>query len=432
MWGRDPIRGRYVNFSWIVLFLVFLMPLQFVLGINAFAEREDALNPINWVERGNFAEKRQDLLEALTDYTEAIKKTSTDPVPLFDRARVYSMLHKNDEALKDAEGSVRIAPFFADGFALIARLQKDAGHLDDSLIAINRAISLRPSELHFKSLRGDILEMEGLYDRASSDYETVMRTDKNNVDALFAEARIKLLQNKKNEALTLLERYAGIANTPNITAVRVVTQLYISEDRPDEALEWISTHGSNDERLVEYHVQALAMLGRFSEAESILRLAPAKMSDFGETIKGQVSMATGNCGQAVLAFRRATFGSYHDAHEVWRNYGIANICTRDFRAAIVAFDEAIRLDRADALAYRYRADASRSLNLLEDAIRDAKEAIRLAGPDARLLMMLGVDEYRSRNRRLGRADYQRGCSLLQPNDLAQIELCKKQLPRMQN
>jgi predicted Zn-dependent protease len=58
----------------------------------------------------------------------------------------------------------------------------------------------------------------------------------NNIDALYAEARIKLLQNKQNEALTLLQRYAGIANIPNITAVRVVTQLLISENRPNEAL----------------------------------------------------------------------------------------------------------------------------------------------------------------------------------------------------
>ncbi len=432
MWGRDRTRGRYANLSLIIYFLAFLPSLQLVLRTHAFAERQDALNPINWVERGSFAEKRHDLVEALADYTEAIKKTSTDPIPLYDRARVYSMLHENEDALKDAEASVQISPVFADGFALIARLQRDAGHLDDSLTAINRAISLRPSELRYKSLRGDVLEREGLHDKASSDYETVIRADMNNIDALYAEARIKLLQNKQNEALTLLQRYAGIANIPNITAVRVVTQLLISENRPNEALEWISTHGSNDERLVEYHAQALAMLGRFSEAESLLRLAPEKGSDFGETIKGQVAMATGNCEQAVRAFKRATLGSYRDASDIWRNYGIANICTRKVGAAIAAFDEAIRLDHADALAYRYRADAYRSLGLLDDAIRDAKEALRLAGPDARLLMMLGVDEYRSRDRRLGRADYQRGCSLLQANELAQIDLCKKQLPHMQN
>jgi tetratricopeptide (TPR) repeat protein len=91
-------------------------------------------------------------------------------------------------------------------------------------------------------------------------------------------------------------------------------------------------------------------------------------------------MATGNCEQAVRAFKRATLGSYRDASDIWRNYGIANICTRKVGAAIAAFDEAIRLDHADALAYRYRADAYRSLGLLDDAIRDAKKRFGLPVP----------------------------------------------------
>jgi hypothetical protein len=141
------------------ILLAFLPSLQLVLRTHAFAERQDALNPINWVERGSFAEKPR-FSGSTCRLHGSYKKTSTDPIPCTIEPEFIRCSMKMKMPSKMPKPLFK-SHLFCRWIRFNCEITEDAGHLDDSLTAINRAISLRPSELRYKSLRGDVLEREG-------------------------------------------------------------------------------------------------------------------------------------------------------------------------------------------------------------------------------------------------------------------------------
>nr|MDQ6944272.1 hypothetical protein [Candidatus Eremiobacteraeota bacterium] len=77
-------------------------------------------------------------------------------------------------------------------------------------------------------------------------------------------------------------------------------------------------------------------------------------------------------------------------------------------------------------------DAHRALGNRPAAIEDARAALELGGPEANLLMMLGVDEYLAGSRATGKHDYERGCALLDPAETEKRALCTVQLAKMKS
>lgn len=114
----------------------------------------------------------------------------------------------------------------------------------------------------------------------------------------------------------------------------------------------------------------------------------------------------------------------------WRNFGVANLCSRHPQMAIGALDRALAIKPSDPLALRYRADARRVTGDLLGAITDATRSLALDPTNAKLLMMLGVDEYRRGAHNLGAAHYRRGCALLSTDDLPNQQMCQQQLSKM--
>ncbi len=409
--------------------VVTILVLLLVLPVRA--ERQDALNPTDWTFRGNSALDRGDLAEALDDYSEAIRRNSSDPVPLFDRARVFERLGRTNDALADASQSVLISPLFADGFELIARLDTNAGNLAQALKAITTAIELspKPAPLQFRLLNANILEKMHRLDDSASIYSDVLREDAENPDALYGSARIKLLEGRQDEALVLLERYKTV-DTRSSEVHLIIVKLLLEMKRSQDALNWIDLHLRNDPQGLEYRAKALSLLGRSSEALELLSTSNVR-SPFGDTLLGEAAMKAHKCDMARSAFLRVVQASTEPDASSWRNLGVSYLCLQDNAAALDALNRVISLNPSDVLAYCYRADAFRSLGDKEQAVRDAKMAVKLGPADPDVLMMLRIDEYQMGNHRTGSRDYAAGCGLLKADELQKRELCDQQLPRMQ-
>lgn len=392
------------------------------------AERQDALKPINWIQRGVEAEGRGNIDEALEDFTEAIRSNSFDPNAYYDRALLLSKLSRYDEALRDARSSVGLGRTFADGFALLAHLNEKTARYDDALAAIETAITLRPSEMTYKLLRADILSGKGSFEKAAAQYDDVLRSDAANTGALYGAARISLLQGDADRASRYLAKLQQKTSPEDPDVVRVAANMLLSAKRPDAVLQLLSRYHGDDSRLIEYRAQALAETGHADEALALLR--SRKTSVYGSAVRGQIALASHDCPDAVKAFRETLSSGDPQPPFMWRNLGIASLCSRMLPEAFSAFSKAIELDQRDALSYRYRADTQRAYGNLEASIEDARQALALGGEDAAILMMLGVDEYRTGNRRIGKEHYADGCKLLPPSDVDKRRLCAAQLPRM--
>ena len=109
---------------------------------------------------------------------------------------------------------------------------------------------------------------------------------------------------------------------------------------------------------------------------------------------------------------------------------MANICAKHARQAIAALDNALAIEPSDALALRYRADARRTIGDIPGAIGDATRSLALDPTNATLLMMLGVDEYRSGKHTRGTEHYGRGCALLAISETTRRQTCALQLSKM--
>ncbi|KAG0378357.1 MAG: putative Hsp90 cochaperone [Linnemannia gamsii] len=93
---------------------------------KAKAEKEAYRDPALSAEardRGNAFFKKSDFVEAVKEYTEAIKRDDTDPRAYSNRAACYTKLMAINEALKDCETCISLDPKFVKGYIRKAAIQ---------------------------------------------------------------------------------------------------------------------------------------------------------------------------------------------------------------------------------------------------------------------------------------------------------------------
>ncbi|MEA2784202.1 MAG: hypothetical protein QOF71_306 [Candidatus Eremiobacteraeota bacterium] len=388
---------------------------------------------INWNQRGNDAVRRGDLAQALVDFTRAVEQIPNDPAPWYNRALVYSKLGKNGEALADAQRSVSVNPLFDEGSALAARLQEELGDYPAALASIDRALAVRSGEVSYHVTRARVLRLLHRTTDAVSEYEDALRRDARFAPALHGLAEVRLEQQRDRDAVALLKRYVAVS--PDDSDVNVVVAgLLAKTGRAEDALAWIAAHGSADPRMTDYRVRALLSLGRTAAAGAALPASARGESAYRASLRGELAFHAGRCREAADAYRVAAASPVAETPGAdalaWRNAGAASACAKDYDAAVSALTRAVDLNPRDPLARRYRADAHRALGNRAAAIGDARAALELAGPEANLLMMLGIDEYLAGSHATGKRDYERGCALLDPAQTEKRELCTAQLAKM--
>ena len=388
---------------------------------------------VNWNQRGNDAVRRGDLAQAIVDFTRATEQIPSDPAPWYNRALVYSRLGKNGEALADAQRSVSVNPLFDEGSALAARLQQELGDYGGALLSIDRALAVRSGEVPYHVTRAGVLRLLNRTPEAVSEYEDALRRDARSATALHGLAEVRLEQQNDRDAVALLKRYVAV--TPDDPDVNVVVAgLLAKTGRAQDALAWIAAHPSADPRMTDYRVRALLSLGRAGAAGAALPASARGESAYRASLRGEIAFRAGRCSEAASAYRAAASSPAADTPGAealaWRNAGAASACAKDYDAALTALTRAVDLNPRDPLARRYRADANRALGNRTAAIADARAALELAGPEANLLMMLGIDEYLAGSHATGKRDYDLGCALLDPAQTDKRELCAAQLAKM--
>jgi tetratricopeptide (TPR) repeat protein len=383
----------------------------------------------NWVERGNQATIRGDLVEALQDYTKATNQVPGDPVPWYDRALTYKNLGRIPEATADARRAIELQPSFSDGCWLLAHLLQLSGNTDEALSMASRAVGLTPDSVAYRSRRAAILVDMMRPSEAKADYEFILGRNPNDLDSLQGLAYVLFSMNDQKSALLILKRYITLVPVEHRddTTVIALADLLMGHGRYADAFVYLSQHSSTSPRATESKARALLGMGRRDEALALL----SSSSHEGVSslrLRGIVLFEGARCAEAADAFREASRLEPKDALTL-RNLGAAFLCANQVPAARDALRRAIRLNPADTLAYRFEADASRRLGDLDDAVRNARTFLALGGDDSRVLLMLGVDEYRAGDKARGTADYERGCSLAVAGS-RDLELCKAQLPKM--
>ena len=145
---------------------------------------------VNWVDEGNLATERHDLVEALRDYRFAIGQLPQSPIPRYDRALTYMRLGRAIEALADVRIAIALDYRFGDGYALMAHLLEDTGALVDADVAASRAIDFDPNRIEYRLRRADISLKREQLDAAASDFDVVLAREPANLEKPFVILRV--------------------------------------------------------------------------------------------------------------------------------------------------------------------------------------------------------------------------------------------------
>ena len=383
---------------------------------------------VNWVDDGNLATERHDLVEALRDYGFAIGQLPQSPIPRYDRALTYMRLGRTTEALADVRLAIALDYRFGDGYALLAHLLEDTGALVDADVAASRAIDFDLGRVDYRLRRADISLKRGHLDAAASDFDAVLAREPANLEALRGLAGVRLGQHRERDVVVLLQRYLKASKEAEGDADVTValSSLLIDGKAYGDALQYLDAHPVDRPDAVRNRARALDGLGRHDEAVALLK----KTHDpENSRILGEIAFAQQHCDVARDAFQEAARAAPTESVR-WNDLAAASLCANDFRTAAYASARAVELDPTDAKAFRYRANALRGIRDLPGSIRAAHRALDLGGDEARLLMMVGIDEYTIGKKRLGYLDYKRGCDALTDPASADARACSRQLPNM--
>ena len=383
---------------------------------------------VNWVEVGNRAMDQGDLHRAIIAYSRAVEAIPEDPAAWYDRARAYATMGKTVEAIADARTSIAVRRDFDEGFALLARLEHERGDDVSALGYADRAVALKPAVVDYRLRRASVLRALGRADAAAADYEAAIAVNPALPDALRGLAEVQLDRHRDAEAMRTLQRYAAVS-PHDADANAAYAALLVEAHRYGEALDWSRTHPSSSAEMKTASAAALMNLGQTADAEAMLGPPSPDEAPSLMRLRGEIAFRDHRCAAAADAFDRAAAADAHDA-ELFRDDGVADLCAGRNVAAQTALSRALSLDARDGLSLRYRADARRALGDLAGAIADGRRALALTGPAAHPLMLLGIDEYTTGDRRQGRSDYALGCSLLPPSEVAERAVCRAQLHHM--
>ena len=370
----------------------------------------------------------RNLIDLLADATRQVDANPGNSIALYDRALAYSNLGRIKEALADAKSAIQVDGSLSEAHCLLAHLLEESGDLAGAEIAASRAVSIDSSRIDFRLRRADILILLKNDDAAALDLQYVLSHDIDNVIALQNLAAIRLRQHRDGEAQVLLQKYLRYSKdvTNDGSVSLAVASLLVASNKYTDALSYLDSHPSESNSARRLRARALFGSGEHLDAlKEIEKLTDPESAK----LTGELFFLNHECSRSADAFSVAA-PAYSQDLLFWRNFSAASLCEKNFVRAAFTSGRAIKIDPLDATSYQYRADALRGTGDLAGAVAAGRQALKLGGINARLLMMVGIDEYKLGDKSGGYSDYKAGCQSLTSKDAADLRMCAAQLPRM--
>jgi tetratricopeptide (TPR) repeat protein len=146
-----------------------------------------------FIGRGNGYYKVKDYDRAIADYSQAIQLDAGDAVGYKNRANVYWAKKDYDRALADYSQAIRLNPNDAQTYRyrgdIYSNDQYDKMDYERAIADYSNSIRLNP-DADVLRRRGGAYEKQKDYNRALADYSEAIRRSPNDIDALYARARI--------------------------------------------------------------------------------------------------------------------------------------------------------------------------------------------------------------------------------------------------
>jgi tetratricopeptide (TPR) repeat protein len=295
--------------------------------------------------------------EAIRLETEAMELLDSRPGPhsyelylrrallSFNRAQVYAVVGRYDEAVADLTSVIDLFPEESDGYLERGNAHRRAGRTDEALADYDRAIARNPPPEAYYNRAGLLSEL-GREQEALADYDTVVDLDPDHVDTLVNRAGIRYDRGEFDRARRDVEHGLTV-DAGNARLLCTLGLLDMADGRTEAARRALTRAIERDATLAAAWANRAVLAFEIGDVD-------AAIADLTE------ALALGE--DPAIRFNRAV------AHQHGRHW----------RQAVDDFTQALLLDRsaAEEILVR-RAACHRELGRFDDAQRDLDEHAKL-------------------------------------------------------
>lgn len=382
-------------------------------------ERADLRNLAGQVHQfyGQSGGGEKELRLAVKEYETASTLKPTDPAPLRDLTRLYSVLRDAEAALQAWKRLSVVDPQNIDAFVQVASLSLATGKTAEAIEALETATAADPQNARVLQILGDMKQQAGKPEEALKHYEAAARLDAKDLVTRLKMGEILIEAKRGAEAVVLADELLK-QDPSNRYALDLKARALKDLRRTDEALvlaESLSAGDPKDLKAAFLVVTLLEQKGSLAAAEEKLS-SLIRRNTSGEDAEsiarnnrvfwahaGMVRQRLGRYTEAAEAFAEAAkSGKETDASLV--TYRIdALVSAKDFATALkearmAQLDPAFKDDRdvkfLEAYALRGTGDVKGAAALVDALVTDA-------GDDADTALAAG--EFYQRGKDLARA-----------------------------
>jgi tetratricopeptide (TPR) repeat protein len=236
----------------------------------------------------------------------------------FNRAQVYAVLGRWDEAVADLTTVIDLFPEEADGYLERANAHRKAGRSAEALADYQRAIDRNPPPEAYYNRAGLLADL-GRFDDALADYDTVLDLDPDHVDTLINRA--SLHYDRADLAAARADIEHGLALAPdNAQLLCTLGLIELAEGDVEAAGNALTGAIEHDPGLVEAWANRAALAYETGDTDAAiadltqaLRLTDDPAIHYNRAIAHQ---ERGNWQQAIDDYTKALRANPADAEDI--------------------------------------------------------------------------------------------------------------------
>ncbi|MBN1411430.1 MAG: tetratricopeptide repeat protein [Spirochaetales bacterium] len=197
--------------------------------------------------------------EAVSEYREALKYDSENPVIYTNIGVAYHQLGKQEEALAAYDKALSLSPDSPETQLRAAEVLLSINKMKEAVLRADEAIKLRPNSVDMIIQAGSVMSKQKYYDKAFEYYNKALQMDKNSVEAHRQIGVTYFNTQDYDRALFHFSEILTIA--PEMTQVRkYIAQIYENQGNLEKAAEFLSSAIAIDPE----DMQALSKLAKFN------------------------------------------------------------------------------------------------------------------------------------------------------------------------
>lgn len=274
-----------------------------------------------------------------------------------------SMQGKRAPAVEAFDRALKLQPAAAEPLTSVVQLLVADGRPDDAMQRVERAIALRPDNLHAANLQGEVLLAQKRYDAAAAAFDATSRRAPQWWLPYRGKAMTGLLRGDENAAIAAYEK--GIAATNSADLLVDLATLHESKGRIDAAAAAYDAYlQRNPSSILAANNLAMLLISHRTDAQSLARAAqlarPLEQSGSANYINtaGWVRYKSGDAKGAVPLLERAA-RMRADSPELLYMLGVAQDAAGQAAAARKSLESALALSTDFAGAAEARATLDR-------------------------------------------------------------------------